>query len=74
MSHIHILAPSGHYIGQTRRYGCRRWETVTGKSKSWRKALSNAVLKMRHEDKRARVLFISSSGYYDPILIAEASK
>lgn len=71
---IHINRPHGHYIGQVRRTGCRLWKTVTGPRWSAHHALAAAVLKARrgYDVKRARVLFIDNSGYYDPHLVMEA--
>ena len=34
MTHVHIHAPKGHYIGQVRLYGHRKWETVTAQRTS----------------------------------------
>jgi len=68
----HILIPRGHYIGQVRGMGCRRWQTVTGRCRSAESALSKAALKMRNHH-RARVLFIDSSGWYEPNLVMEAN-
>ena len=69
---LHILRPRGHYIGQVRRVGHRLWETVTGPRRSARHALAAAVLKGKNR-KRARVLFIDSSPYYDPHVVMEAT-
>jgi hypothetical protein len=71
MTFVHINRPHGHFIGQLRRAGCRNWETVTGKRRVARYALAAAVLKGMGY-KRARVLFIDNSGYYDPHLVMEA--
>lgn len=68
---IHICRPHGHYIGQVRRAGYRRWDTVTGKRWSAHHALAAAVLKGKGM-KRARVLFIDNSWYYDPLIVMEA--
>lgn len=72
MALLHILRPRGHYIGQVRRAGCRRWDTVTGPRRSARHALAAAVLKGKNM-KRARVLFIDSSPYYEPHVVMEAT-
>lgn len=69
----HILIPRGHYIGQVRRCGGKRWTTVTGKCRTGESALSKAALKMR-DMHRARVLFIDSSGWYEPNIILEANR
>jgi Ni2+-binding GTPase involved in maturation of urease and hydrogenase len=70
--HIHINIARGHYIGQTRKTGYRRWKTVTGKCKTDIAAMSKAVAKMTQHDKRARVVFIDSSGWYEPRIVMEA--
>ena len=69
---VHINRPHGHYIGQVRRVGYQRWETVTGKHRSSHNALAAAVLKGKGM-KRARVLFIDNSGWYDPHQVMEAT-
>jgi len=68
---VHINRPHGHYLGQVRRVGHRLWETVTGPRRSAHHALAAAVLKGKGM-KRARVLFIDNSGWYDPHLVMEA--
>lgn len=69
---VHINRPHGHYIGQTRRAGHRLWDTVTGPHRSPYHALAAAVLKGKNR-KRARVLFIDKSGWYDPHIVMEAT-
>jgi hypothetical protein len=69
---VHINRPSGHYLGQVRRAGYQKWETVTGKHQDAHRALAAAVLKGRNR-KRARVLFIDHCGYYDPHIVMEAT-
>lgn len=71
--HIHINRPSGYYIGQVRRYGARRWQGVTGKLKTAERALSLAASDMDGFH-RVRVLFIDTSGYYDPRVVMEAKR
>lgn len=68
---IHILRPRGHYIGQVRRAGHQLWTTVTGPRRSARHALAAAILRSENM-KRARVLFIDNSPYYDPHVVMEA--
>ena len=72
MTLLHINRPRGHYIGQVRPAGYQRWRTVTGKHKSALTALAAAVLRGRNM-KRARVLFIDASGWYDPHVAAIAT-
>jgi len=72
VSGVHICWSRGHYIGQVRPAGCRRWMTVTGKRDSPYSALSTAVKRMAGM-KRARVLFIDSSGWYEPNVVMEAA-
>lgn len=71
MTYIHILRPRGHYIGQVRRCGHRLWETVTKPRSDPHRALAAAVLKGKNR-KRALVLFIDDSPYYDPHVVMEA--
>lgn len=74
MGLLHILRPHGHYIGQVRLLGHQKWDTVTKKHRSAKHALSAAVLASRPRiHKRARVLFIDSSPYYDPHVVMEAT-
>ena len=71
---LHICYSRGHYIGQLRQHGYRRWKTVTGKCKSTEGAISAAAMvAKRGEWKRLRVLFIDSSGWYEPNHIFEGS-
>ena len=70
---IHINRPRGHYIGQVRHYGARRWATVTGHCKSPESAMSGAMLHFEGMF-RARVLFVDESGWYDPNVVMEASR
>ena len=71
---IHINIPRGYYIGQVRRYGAKRWRTVTGHCKTDKGAMERAVASMQRDDKRARVLFIDRSGWYEPTICMEASR
>lgn len=73
MSRVHIHWSRGHYIGQVRWYGARRFLTVTGRCKTAESAMSKAALKMKNYH-RARVLFIDSSGYYGPEVIMECKR
>ena len=74
MTYVHIHAPRGYYIGQTRRYGHRLWDTVTGKCKTAEAAMVGAVKKMQSRDKRARVLFITYDGWYEPSIAMECAR
>ena len=74
MSHVHIHYATGHYIGQTRQAGHRRWTRATGKCKTPEVAMSIAVRKMQPNDKRARVLFIDDSGWYEPNIVMECKR
>ncbi len=71
---VHINIPRGHYIGQVRSFGAKRWRDVTGKCKTEKAAMVRAVLAMSKNDKRARVLFIDSSGWYEPNIVMEANR
>lgn len=68
---LHICWARGYYIGQVRSVGCRNWDTVTGRCRTPESALSRAALKMRNR-KRARALFVDTTGYYDPHVSIEA--
>lgn len=74
MTLVHILIPRGHYIGQVRQRGYRRWRTVTGKCKTDTAAMACAAAKMGPNDKRARVIFIDHSGWYEPHIAMECSR
>lgn len=74
MSHIHINQPSGHYIGQVRYIGGKKWDTVTGRCKSAESATAKAVLKMKKDHFRARALFIDDSGWYGPTIVMEVKR
>lgn len=70
---IHINIVRGYYVGQIRLYGHRKWESVSSE-RTAEKALAKAVLKMTREHKRARVLFVPTSGYYEPTVVMEAHR
>ena len=72
MTALHIYAPTGYYIGQVRREGCRNWRTVTRNNNSWRNAMAGAIRKMKEGDKRARVLWRDKEGWFGPEVIMEA--
>jgi hypothetical protein len=74
MNKVHIHAPAHHFIGQVRQLGCRTWKTVGIKHSNAQGALADAVLSMNVNDKRARALMITESGYYDPVAVMEASR
>ena len=69
---VHIHAPNGHYIGQVRLYGHRKWETVTEKLSDAEVAMSLAVLAMKQSHKRSRVLFIVD--WYEPTIVMECKR
>ena len=69
---VHIHAPKGHYIGQIRLYGHRKWETVTEKLSDAEVAMSLAVLAMKQSHKRSRVLFIAE--WYEPKIVMECKR
>jgi len=71
---VHIHVPKGHYIGQVRLYGHRKWQTVTEEWSNAEMAMSEAVLQMKQDHKRARVLFIDDSGWYEPTIVMEAKR
>lgn len=73
IGNVHINIPRGHYIGQVRRVGYQRWETITGKCKSAENAMSRATKQMKGFF-RARVLFIDGSGWYEPNIVMEAKR
>lgn len=69
---IHIHAPKGHYIGQVRLYGHRKWQTVTGHCTRAELAMADAVMHMSERHKRARVLFIAD--WYEPNVVMECKR
>lgn len=73
MTLVHILRARGYFIGQVRAYGHRRYLTVTGKCKTPEAAMSKATAKMEGYH-RARVLFIDTSGWYEPNVAMEAKR
>ena len=74
MTAPHIHAPRGHYLGQLKGFGCRKWRTVIKTRNSAKHALAGAVRKMTKNDKRARVIFCTDDGWYEPNVVMEASK
>lgn len=73
-TYVHVNIPRGHYIGQTRGYGRRRWITVTRRHKNPEKAMAAAVVKMRPDDYRARAIFVDNSGWYEPNIVMECRR
>ena len=72
---LHILYARGKYIGQLRKVGCRRWETVTRKCGTKEAAISRAAAKAKGRQwKRLRVLFVDDSPYYGPSIVFEGAK
>lgn len=71
---VHVNIPTGRYIGQVRRNGARNWRTVTGKLRCPKRAMVKAVMAMERYDKRCRVLFVPTLGYYEPNVVMEASR
>jgi hypothetical protein len=70
---VHLLLSSGHYIGQVREIGHRRFETVTGNCQTMEAALSKAAKRMKNRH-RLRVLFIDSNPYYEPNVAFEGTR
>lgn len=66
---VHIHAPRGYYIGQVRPFGHRLWRTVTGKCKTDTGAMKRSVACMTRNHHRARVLFCTYDGWYEPIIV-----
>lgn len=71
---LHIHAPSGYYLGQVKRLWEKRWRTVTLELTEAKTAMAIAVLRMEKEDSRARVIFCTHDGYYDPNVVMELKK
>ena len=71
---VHVYAPPGRYIGQVRLYGHRRWQTVTDEWSNAEVAMSEAVLQMKPDHKRARVLFVDTEGWYEPVVVMECER
>lgn len=69
-----ICRPSGSYLAQIRLLGHRKWKTVSEHHASPESAMGAAMDCMTREHKRARVLFIDDSGYYEPNLVMEARR
>lgn len=71
---IHINIPTGHYIGQVRLVGHKKWETVTEQRDNPESAMAEAVLSMSPRHIRARVLFVDAGGYYEPNIVMECKR
>ena len=71
MSYVHVLRTTGYYLGQVRPAFFRQWRTVTGRCRTAEGALAKAANEMRSY-KRARVLFVPRSPYYEPHVAIEA--
>lgn len=73
---IHVNKPSGYFIAQVKRFRARRWRTVDNERRhdSAVGALVAAVLAMKADDKRARVLWVTDDGWYDPDVRMEARR
>lgn len=72
---MHILWSKGHYLGQLRKIGHRRWQTVTRKCKTKEAAIARAATKAEgREWKRLRVLFIDDNPYYEPTICFEGKR
>lgn len=72
---IHILWSRGHYLGQTRAYGYRRWSTVTSKCKTKEAAIAGAAKRALGKDwHRLRVLFIDNNPYFEPNVVFEGKR
>lgn len=69
---VHIHAPKGHYIGQVRLYGHRKWKTVTVPCTRAEQAMATAVHFMSADHHRARVLFITD--WYEPTIVMECKR
>lgn len=69
---VHVHAPKGHYIGQIRLYGHRKWQDATEEWSNAEIAMSHAVLAMTDRHKRARVLFIAD--WYEPVVVMECKR
>lgn len=74
MTDTHIHAPPHYFLGQIRARGCQIWTTVTKPKKTGAQALSQAVLAMGPNDKRARALLIDKSGWYEAVVVMEANR
>lgn len=72
MTRVHIHAPKGHYIGQVRLYGHRKWQQVGNGHDSAEAAMAAAVLRMTPEHHRARVLFLTE--WYEPTIVMECHR
>ncbi len=55
-------------------YGHRKWQTVNEQWSNAEMVMSEAVLQMKQDHKRARVLFIDNSGWYEPTIVMEAKR
>jgi hypothetical protein len=74
MTHVHIHAPRGKYLGQVRLYGHQKWQTVIEGCKSAEQAMSAAVMFMTANHHRARVIFVTDDGWYEPTIAMECKR
>jgi 3-dehydroquinate dehydratase len=74
MTHVHIHAPAGKYLGQVRLYGHQKWDTVTMKCRTAEQAMAAAVMFMTANHHRARVLFVTDDGWYEPSIAMECKR
>lgn len=72
---LHILWSRGKYLGQIRRAGHQKWQTVTRKCSTREAAISRAAQAAEgREWKRIRVLFVDDNPYYGPTISFEGKK
>lgn len=71
---IHLHKPKSFFLGQVRKHGAQIWETVTGKCQSAEGAMAKAVLAMKPDDFRARVILLDYDGWYPPRVVMETKR
>lgn len=74
MALVHIHRPRGFYLGQIRLVGHQKWQTIETPFDKPEPAMASAVMKMTPEHKRARVLFVTDDGWYEPVIVMECKR
>jgi hypothetical protein len=72
---VHILWSRGRYLPQARQVGCRKWNDLAKPTRNKRRAFriaGEALAGIGY--KRARVLSVDRTGWYEPNVVMEAKR